>query len=270
LEEKTETKTDHFQPYEILPPAETPVWRYMSLAQLLSLLHTQALFLCRSDLFEDQFEGSFTEGSLRDHEKEWGTEFPENLIQLSRWTPCCSFVSCWCASTEESAALWRIYGPSLGSCAIVSTVGALQKHFPETTETVGDILVNQAIRKIQYIDYGSVHPYLNDMMGPLCYKRRAFSYEQEIRVIRQEFPTGPSRSRPEGRAIIMGEPPEERGKQIKVELNEMLSAVHLAPSSPNWLKGVVTETLQRFELSTPCYQSNLDDLPAYGALHRNF
>jgi hypothetical protein len=156
-----ETTNKHVRPYEILPPAETPVWRYMSLAQLLSLLHSQALFLCRSDRFEDQFEGSFTEGSLRDHEKEWGTEFPENLIKLSRWAPCCSFVSCWCASTEESAALWRIYGPSLGSCAIVSSVGALQKQFPETIETAGDILINQAVRRVQYIDYGSEHPYLN-------------------------------------------------------------------------------------------------------------
>jgi hypothetical protein len=70
-----ESKSNRLQPYEILPPAETPVWRYMTLAQLLSLLHTQALFLCRSDLFDDQFEGSFTEGSLRDMRKSGGATF---------------------------------------------------------------------------------------------------------------------------------------------------------------------------------------------------
>jgi hypothetical protein len=66
--------------------------------------------------------------------------------------------------------------------------------------------------------------------------------------------------------IIMGNPPEECGKQIKVDLNALVSAVHLAPSSPKWLKEVIIETLQRFGLSTPCYQSSLDNLPAYGAL----
>jgi hypothetical protein len=261
-----EAKGDKTQPYEILPPPETPVWRYLSLAKLLSLLHTEALFLSRADLFEDRFEGSFTEGSLREHEKAWGTEFPEDLITLTRWTPCRSFVSCWCASKEESAALWRIYGSSSGSCAIVSTVGALDKFFPETIETVGDVLVNQAVRKVVYIDYRSEHPHLNDMMGPLCYKRRAFAYEQEIRVIRQEFLTGPSKRRPNGRAIVMGDEPEQNGKQIKVDLNALLDAIHIAPSSPEWLKGVVTETLRRFEMTTPCYQSSLDELPDYGRI----
>jgi hypothetical protein len=55
-------------PYEVLPPQETPVWRYMSLAKLLALFSSRALFLSRADLFEDHFEGAFSEGSLREHE----------------------------------------------------------------------------------------------------------------------------------------------------------------------------------------------------------
>lgn len=168
--------TKKLLPYEVLPPPETIVWRYLSLAKLLALLRMRALFFCRADHFDDIFEGAFSEGSLRDHAKEWGTKFPEDLVKLIQWIPCRSFVSCWHASEVESVALWKIYAPSEGSLAIKSTIGALQKAFPEKLERSGDLLVSQDIRRIQYIDYRTEHPDINDLAGPLCYKRRAFTF----------------------------------------------------------------------------------------------
>jgi hypothetical protein len=157
------------------------------------------------------------------------------VVALTQWVPCRSFVSCWHESDIESVALWKIYAGSEGALAIQSTVGALQSIFPEVTTANGDVLVNQAVRRVQYIDYRTEHPYLNDFMGPLCYKRRAFAYEQEIRVIRQEFPTGPANNRPGGRAIKMGPPPEHQGIEIPVDLTKLIEAVHLAPASPAWM-----------------------------------
>jgi hypothetical protein len=255
------------QKYEILPPADTPVWRYLSLAKLLALFRSRALFLTRADQFDDPFEGSFSEGSLKDHEKDWGSEFPENLVTMTRWLPYRSFVSCWHASDVESVALWKIYAGSEGALAIRSTVGALQALFPEVTEREGTTLVNQAVRSVQYIDYRTEHPFLNDVMGPLCYKRRAFAYEQEIRVIRQEIPTGPAKNRPGGWAIQFGPPPEHRGVEFPVNLASLVEEVYLAPSSPAWLLDVIAETMHRFDLdSIPCRQSSLDELPDFGML----
>lgn len=163
------------QKYEVLPPSDTFVWRYLSLAKLLAMFRARALFLSRADLLEDPFEGTFSEGSIREHESDWGSS--ENVVALTRWVPCRSFVSCWHESDIESVALWKIYAGSEGALAIQSTVGTLQSIFPEVTTANGDVLVNQAVRRVRYIDYRTEHPYLNDLMGPLCYKRRAFAYE---------------------------------------------------------------------------------------------
>ena len=253
------------QPYEVLPPPETAVWRYMNLAKLLSLLHTRALFLSRADMFEDHYEGAFSEGSLRDHERDWGTALPENLVAMTRWLPYRSFVSCWHASDVESVALWKIYAGCEGALAIQSTVAALQAIFPELITPEGDLIIYQAVRRVQYIDYRTEHPYINDLMGPLCYKRRAFAYEQEIRIIRQEIPTGPAKDRPGGRAIQMGPPPEQKGVNLPVDLKTLIEAVYIAPLSPPWLLDAVAETMHRFDLGDiPCRQSTLDELPEYG------
>jgi hypothetical protein len=256
------------QKYEILPPADTPVWRYVSLAKLLALFRSRALYLTRADQFDDPFEGAFSEGSLRDYERDWGSGFPENLVTMTQWLPYRSFVSCWHASEVESVALWKIYAGSEGALAIRSTVGILQTIFPEFTKREGDTLVNQAVRSVQYIDYRTEHPFLNDVMGPLCYKRRAFSYEEEIRVIRQEIPSVPVNDRPGGRAIQMGPPPEYRGIEFPVDLTTLVEAIYLAPESPAWLLDVVAETMRRFDLGDiPCRQSNLDELPEFGRLN---
>ncbi len=256
-------------PYEILPPTDTPIWRYLSLAKLLALLRTRSVFLCRADLFDNAFEGSFTEGSLRGHADEWGAEYPSNLVTMAQWLPCRSFVSCWHASAIESAALWRIYGGVEGALAIRSTIGALQEAFPSMLESGSDLLISQDVRRVQYIDYRTAHPYLNDLAGPLCYKRQAFSFEQEIRVIRQELPTGPSprEGQPDGRAILIGPPPEDSGRQVAVNVEQLVEAVYLAPSSPAWLLPTVRETITALGFpGIDCRQSSLDDLPEFGRI----
>ena len=256
-------------PYELLPLAETPVWRYLSLAKLLALLTSRSVFLCRADRFADAFEGSFTEGSLRDHADEWGTEYPDNLVTLARWIPCRSFVSCWHASEVESAALWKVYAGEEGAIAIKSTIGALQRAFPSMLESNGDLIVSQDVRRVQYIDYRTAHPHLNDLAGPLCYKRQAFSFEQEIRVIRQELPTGPSprAGQPNGRAILMGPPPEDAGREIVVNVEQLVEAVYIAPSSPAWLLPTVSQTIKALGFSgMNCRQSSLDELPEFGRI----
>ena len=44
--------------YELLPPDDTTVWRYLSLAKLLAMLKTKSIYFSRTDFFDDPFEGS--------------------------------------------------------------------------------------------------------------------------------------------------------------------------------------------------------------------
>lgn len=255
------------RPYEVLPPDETVVWRYISLPKLVSLLQTRSLFLSRADLFDDVFEGSFTEGSLREYVSEWGPDFAQRVATLSRWVPSRSYVSCWHISAVESVALWKMYADAEGSIALKSSVGALRSAFPDRADRQEHLIVSQDVRRVVYIDYRSEHPYINDLAGPLCYKRQAFAFEQEVRVIRQELPIGPSSARPQGSAIQLATPPSDRGRELPVELDRLLEAIYLAPSSPDWMLGTIEAVVARFGLEgIECRQSSLDDLPAIGRL----
>jgi hypothetical protein len=154
-----------------------------------------------------------------------------------------------------------MYAHSDGGVAIRSTVAALQDAFGKIDDRQSDLIISQAVRRVVYIDYRTEHPDINDLAGPLCYKRKAFTFEQEIRVIRQELPTGPASDRPEGRAILIGPAPQESGREIPVNIDALIDAVHLAPSSPAWMFPAIQETLHRFHLRAKCEQSSLDELP---------
>ena len=39
---------------------DTPVWRYMDIYKFYSLLEEKALYLCRADLLQDRFEGTYS------------------------------------------------------------------------------------------------------------------------------------------------------------------------------------------------------------------
>lgn len=254
-------------PTEILPPDESLVWKYMSLTKLLSLLQTEALFFSRADQFEDLHEGAFTFASMERFKEEHEVSFEEHFLTLTRQIPMRSFVSCWHSSQVESVALWKIYGQIEGSIALLTTVGALKSAFPSTNDSVNGPLISQDIRSVQYIDYREENPELSELTGTLCYKRLAFSYEKEIRVIRQEFPTRPSVSRPGKRVITLEPLPTELGRQLSVSVSELVHRLYLAPSSPEWVLPVVRSLMDRYGYSAiECCQSQLDELPEVGRL----
>ncbi len=65
---------------EFVHPSDLKVkiWRFMSLAKFLSLLHTNSLYFSRSDKLGDPFEGSI---SLRDSEIERSISEEESLAK---------------------------------------------------------------------------------------------------------------------------------------------------------------------------------------------
>jgi hypothetical protein len=252
-------------PSLVLPPDNTPVWRYLSLAKLLAMLLSDTVFFPRADQFEDHFEGALTERSMKEFQAKHGLDYKENLLGLALQIPKQSYVSCWHISAVESVALWKIYAGIEGSIAIQSTVGTLKKIFEKSDESKESLLVTQELRAVQYIDYQKQSIELNDLTGPLCYKRHAFAFEKELRIIRQEFITGPSRARPEGKAILIGVVPEGKGRSIHAPMNQLIHQISVAPSSPSWIRTLVAETLEKFgHDSIECKQSHLDELPEYG------
>ena len=48
---------------------DTVVWKYLDLSKFLDLLLSQKLFMSRSDKFEDQYEGTFSEPTYEEIKK---------------------------------------------------------------------------------------------------------------------------------------------------------------------------------------------------------
>ena len=60
----------HNNPNIKLPEdTETIVWKYLDLSKFLDLLLSQKLFMSRSDKFEDQYEGTFSEPTYEEIKK---------------------------------------------------------------------------------------------------------------------------------------------------------------------------------------------------------
>jgi len=52
-----------------LPDNDTIVWKYMDLSKFLDMLLCRQLFMSRSDKFEDQYEGTFSEPTYEELKK---------------------------------------------------------------------------------------------------------------------------------------------------------------------------------------------------------
>jgi hypothetical protein len=83
----------------------------MDMTKFLSILQKEALFFCRADKFNDEFEGSVTAATIEARRKfsasipgNNGQNLCEQLEQLSRARRKHVLVNCWHVNEHESAA----------------------------------------------------------------------------------------------------------------------------------------------------------------------
>lgn len=95
------------------PPAKNcTLWRYLDFAKFRSLLETKTLYFTRDDRFEDPWEGMPSPEFVRRfraQNKGAPADRLEGLVQVFCKMRETFFVSCWCASEHESAAMWKLY-----------------------------------------------------------------------------------------------------------------------------------------------------------------
>jgi hypothetical protein len=116
----------HYTLTDIATPSDdTVLWRYLDLERFLALLDSSALYLCRLDKFRDKWEGTwpvqFVSGLADRIPEHRAKEFLSTSDALRR----VHFVSCWHASSYESAALWSQYSRGSG-IALRSSVTRLR------------------------------------------------------------------------------------------------------------------------------------------------
>jgi len=214
---------------------DTIVWKYLDLSKFLDLLLSKKLFMSRSDKFEDQYEGTFSEPTFEEIKK-LAIDNPDFLNYYKTHREKVA-VSSWHINEYESFAMWQIFTQNSEGLAIQSTIGRLQKAVkPENN-------YDQFIGEVNYIDYRKEYIPFDDLFFPFLFKRKSFQYEREVRIL-----TDTSKS-----TIKLND-----GLKINVDINQLIEKIYIHPKSENWYKKLVIELVERLGFDFEIEKSDLE------------
>lgn len=214
----------------------------MDLTKFVSLLQRKAFFFCRLDRLEDHFEGTTTKSNWKRrynfHAKQHlrSSKFKElshkeilekveRHFEAERKMKALKCICCWNIGDTESAALWKIYSNFNQGIMITSKITSLIESFKETEEDIN-------LSEVNYIDHSSDDIPDGNTMLPVIHKHKAYSYEQELRLIHTvNFEPGLS--------YDWSKEEVEQGKYLNVNLDKLIDRIILSPHSPNWYVEII-------------------------------
>jgi hypothetical protein len=213
----------------------TIVWKYLDLSKFLDLLMSRKLFMSRSDKFEDQYEGTFSEPTYEEIKKlsENNPEFLDYYKSHREKV----VVSSWHINEYESFAMWQIFTQNNEGLAIQSTIGRLQKALKP------EINYSQFIGEVNYIDYKKEYIPFDNMFFPFMFKRKSFQYEREVRIISDLSENN----------IKIND-----GLKIDVDINQLIEKIYIHPKSENWYKKLVIELVSKLDYTIEIEKSDLE------------
>lgn len=221
---------------------KTVLWRYLDAAKYLDFLHNNTLYFSRGDQFEDKYEGSFTQSVKRAIERSYKEnkidftfdEFKKRLRERV-------YLNCWHASSDDSMAMWSLYGRSATAVAITTTVKKLR-------ETIANAKLpyNIYISRVRYVKHWrdpelKIRPYSN----VFAYKVMAYEFEKEVRVIVDRF-------HDEFESAVVDE-----GFVAPVSHKTLLRSVVISPEAPTWYHDLVKEVSSKYGVVAPVRRSKL-------------
>ena len=214
---------------------DTVVWKYLDLSKFLDLLMSDKLFMSRSDKFEDQYEGTFSEPTFEEIKK-LSIDKPDFLNYYKTHREKVA-ISSWHINEYESFAMWQIFTQNSEGLAIQSTIGRLQKSL------IPEINFKQYIGEVNYIDYKKEHIPFDDMFFPFLFKRKSFQYEGEVRIITD---------------IGESDIKINDGLKINVDINQLIEKIYIHPKSENWYKNLVIQLVKQLGFDFTIEKSDLE------------
>lgn len=217
-----------------MPDRDTPIWRYMDLAQFLDLIAHRRLFFANGDKLTDKHEGAVPDAIIASKRKDLelkglsGRDLEEEMAVFQMYEANAmlglALFNCWSAEEEESYALWKIYlgGQRLGF-AVKSTVGRLIDAIDKGKDKYSE---DYFIGRVQYsekLPKNSKHRLIL-----LTRKMPFYKYENEIRLIILNYP------RSEGGTKTPY--PLGVGRYVKADTHELVEKAYLSPFAPGWFK----------------------------------
>ncbi len=214
---------------------DTIVWKYLDLSKFLAMLLSRKLFMSRSDKFEDQYEGTFSEPTFEEIKK-LSIDKPDFLKYYKTHREKVA-ISSWHINEYESFAMWQIFTQNSEGLAIQSTVKRLQNALvPEKN-------YKQYIGEVNYIDYKKEYIPFDDMFFPFLFKRKSFQYEREVRIITD---VGDN-------TIKLNE-----GLNINVDISQLIEKIYIHPKSENWYKNLVIQLVKQLGFDFEIEKSDLE------------
>jgi hypothetical protein len=199
------------------------------------MLLSQQLFMSRSDKFEDQYEGTFSEPTFEEIKKIAANK-PEFLDYYKSHREKV-VISSWHINEYESFAMWQIFTKNNEGLAIQSTIGRLKEALqPENR-------IEQYIGNVNYIDYKKEYIPFDDAFFPFLFKRKSFQYEREVRII----------SDVSTKNISVND-----GLKINVDLSQLIEKIYIHPKSENWYKKLVIELVSKLNFNIEIEKSDLE------------
>ena len=237
------------QPQDI----EAKLWRYIDFTKYVSLLNSSSLFFSRADLLGDPFEGSYSKANLKLRPTVY-KNIPKDKIEpmlkqmsiASKAFVKRAYINCWHKNETESAAMWKLYTKSNDAVAIQTTYSKLLNALPEEV----------FMGLVNYIDYENDWLPEGNIFYPFMHKRKSFSHENEVRVIKLVFPN-------ENNKLNLDEINSNVGYNIKVNLTEFIERIYVAPTAPEWYYKLVDDLTKKFENNFTIHYSKLDENPVY-------
>jgi hypothetical protein len=214
---------------------DTIVWKYLDLSKFVDLLLYQKLFMSRSDKFEDQYEGTFSEPTFEEIKK-LSANNPDFLDYYKTHRKNV-VVSSWHINEYESFAMWQIFTQKSEGLAIQSTVNRLQQSLKTENN------YKQYIGEVNYIDYKKEYIPFDNSFFPFLFKRKSFQYEREIRIITD---------------VSSHNLTIDNGLKIDIGISELIEKIYIHPKSENWYKNLVIEMVKRLGFDFEIEKSDLE------------
>jgi hypothetical protein len=152
--------------------------------------------------------------------------------------------------------MWQLYASE--GIAIRSTFGRLTHALPIGAPGDGTHPIH--VGSVRYLNYETELMPVGNTFWPFVHKRQSFSHEREVRGIIHAV--GSSMIKYDHFEMLEPGVPAG-GFLVPVNLDNLIEAVHVAPSSPAWVKMAIEAVVRRFGLEVPVIQSSLDAAPLY-------
>jgi hypothetical protein len=253
-----------------LPPDDTIIWRFMSLAKFLSFLTKSSIYFCQGTKLRDSdpYEGTLSRINLAFYKlMTTNEEFARQMMRVPPHEPLpfnyrdvfspdkqklfgdifasTTYVNCWNICKHESAFFWSTYASASDGVGIRSNIGRLRKSIENEKRAI-------YIGPVIYIDYDSDPISEDNKLNPFFRKRKSFEAERELRACFVDVVPGVGWSE---RALTVN----PRGHYIQCDTHALVDEVFVSPAAPQWYADVVVEVGLKFGARFPIRKSPLSD-----------